>query len=118
MPNIKLALTIEEMDLLKKEAEIEHISVQDYIRYKLFFTRCSQIFTPEEAERRALVKFQEDVLFSLPEVYDDEWGKLDPRMTGVFGRRFRNYLAKTNSRIVYVKKPPKGRRVLYKIEKK
>ena len=58
MPNIKLALTIEEMKLLEKEAEKEHLSVQDFIRYKLFSTRCSQIFTPEEAERRALEKFQ------------------------------------------------------------
>ena len=66
MPNIKLALTIEEMKLLEKEAEKEHLSVQDFIRYKLFSTRCSQIFTPEEAERRALEKFQEEVLFSLP----------------------------------------------------
>ena len=117
MPNIKLALTIEEMKLLEKEAEKEHLSVQDFIRYKLFSTRCSQIFTPEEAEHRALNKFQEEVLFSLPEVYGEEWGQLAPRMTGAFGKRFYHYLKRTHSSIVFVKMTPNRTRALYKIEK-
>ena len=48
MPNIKLALTIEEMKLLEKEAEKEHLSVQDFIRYKLFSTGVLKFLHPKK----------------------------------------------------------------------
>lgn len=50
----------------------------------------------------------------LYQIYGDEWSSLNPRMTGVFGKRLFNYL-KTIASIKFVGMTPDGRRATYKI---
>lgn len=115
MPVLKLSLTEEEEERLLELARAEHLSEQDYIRYVVFGTREPSKFTPEEAERRALEKFTvEDEPFTLPDIYGEEWEELNPRMTGVFGKRFFKYL-KTSDSVEYAGMTPDGRRAIYRI---
>lgn len=116
MPIVKLSLTDEEFRELLKQADGEKMSVQDFIRYKLLSKKNPSIFTPEEAEKRALEKYtREDKPFTLPDIYGEEWEKLDPRMTGVFGKRFYNYL-KTSDLIVFAGMTADRRRATYRIK--
>ena len=116
MPIIKLSLTDEEFAELLKQADGEKMSIQDFIRYKLLSKKNPSIFTPEEAEKRALNKFTaEDEPFTLPDIYGEEWEKLNPRMTGVFGKRFYNYL-KTSDLIEFAGMTADGRRATYRIK--
>lgn len=117
MPVVKLSLAEDEFEELSKLAGDEKMSVQDFIRYKLLSKKNPEIFTPEEAEKRALEKFTaEDEPFTLPDVYGDDWEKLDPRMTGVFGKRFFNYL-KTSKLIEFAGMTAGRRRATYRIRK-
>lgn len=120
MPIIKLSLTEEELDALQnlrgENVETVNMSIQDFIRYKLLGKSNPSIFTPEEAVRRALEKFtKDDEPFSLPDIYASDWSSLNPRMTGVFGKRFFNYL-KNIEAIEYAGMTPDGRRALYRIK--
>lgn len=116
MPVIKLSLTEDEFKDLSRLADGEKMSIQDFIRYKLLDKKNPSIFTPEEAERRALEKFtSEDAAFTLPDVYGEEWSELNPRMTGVFGKRFFNYL-KTSNTIEFAGMTSDGRRATYRVK--
>jgi len=115
MPIIKISLTDEEYQELENLATGEKMSIQDFIRYKMLSQKNPSIFIPEEAVRRALEKFsKEDEPFALPDIYAELWCDLNPRMTGVFGKRFFNYV-KNISEIEYVGMTPDGRRATYKI---
>lgn len=115
MPLIKLSLTEEEFEELQILADKEKMSIQDLIRYKLLSKKNPSIFVPEEAVRRALEKFTvNDGVFTLPDIYGDDWENLEPRMTGVFGKRFFNYLKKIGI-IEYAGMTDDGRRATYKI---
>jgi hypothetical protein len=117
MPVIKLSLTKEEEQKLLELAGAENLSPQDYLRKVVFGTERAAKFTPEEAEKRALEKFTtEDAPFTLPDIYGSEWEELNPRMTGVFGKRFFNYL-KTSDTIEYVGMTSDKRRATYRIRK-
>jgi len=74
--------------------------------------------TPEEAERRAVEKYTaDDEPFTLPDIYQEEWSELNPRMTGVFGKRFFNYLRESESTVVeFAGMTPNGRRATYRIK--
>lgn len=116
MPVLKLSLTKEEEEKLAGLAKDENLSIQDYIRYMIFGIKSPSKFTPEEAERRALEKFTaDDEPFTLPDIYQDEWSELNPRMTGVFGKRFFNYL-KTSDFVEYAGMTQDGRRATYRIK--
>ncbi|GFI12273.1 hypothetical protein IMSAGC007_04753 [Lachnospiraceae bacterium] len=120
MPVIKLSLTEEELvelqNFLVADETTKKMSVQDYIRFKLLGKSNPQIFTPEEALRRALEKFSpEDKPFTLPDIYGDEWASLNPRMTGVFGKKFFNYLKNTESALAYAGMSEDNRRATYRI---
>lgn len=117
MPILKLSLTEEEYEALSELAKEENLSGQDYIRYKVFGKKSPSKFTPEEAEKRALGKFTENnEPFTLPDIYGEEWEELNPRMTGVFGKRFFNYLKSVDS-VEYAGMTVDGRRATYKIKK-
>lgn len=117
MPIIKMSLAENEYTELLELASAEGMTIQDYIRHKLLATKSGTIFTPEEAERRAVEKFSEnDPPFTLPDVYGDEWSELDPHMTGVFGKRFFNYLKKSEN-IEYAGMTTNKRRATYRIKK-
>lgn len=116
MPIVKISFTDEEFRELLKQADGEKMSVQDFIRYKLLSKKNPSIFTPEEAEKRALKKYtSDDKPFTLPDIYGEEWKKLDPRMTGVFGKRFNNYL-KTSDLIAFAGMTADRRRATYRIK--
>lgn len=118
MPILKLSLTKEDDEKLAKLAKEENLSAQDYIRYKVFSVKSPSKFTPEEAERRALEKFSgEDEPFTLPDIYGEEWVELNPRMTGVFGKRFFYYLESVDSPIKFNGMTADRRRSTYKIVK-
>lgn len=122
MPIIKLSLSDDEytqvLRMLGADEMTSKMSVQDFIRYKILGKSNPDIFTPEEAVRRALEKYgSEDEPFTLPDIYGDEWQLLNPRMTGVFGKRFFNYLkADSSSQIEYVGMVDRDRRASYKIK--
>ena len=116
MPLIKLSLTDEEFEELQKLADVEKMSIQDLIRYKLLLKKNPAIFVPEEAVARALEKFTtDDEPFTLPDIYGEAWSNLNPHMTGVFGKRFFNYL-KTIDSIEYAGMTLDGRRATYRIK--
>ena len=86
-------------------------------RYKLLAKKSPSMFTPEEAVQRALQKFTpEDPPFTLPDIYEDAWFDLAPRMTGVFGKRFFNHVATLDS-IQFAGMTSDGRRATYRITK-
>jgi len=115
MPVVKISLTKEEYQQLENLATVEKMSIQDFIRYKMLSHKNPSIFVPEEAVRRALEKFsKEDEPFTLPHIYDELWRDLNPRMTGVFGKRFFNYI-KNISEIEFAGMTQDGRRATYKI---
>lgn len=121
MPVIKISLTEEELvelqNLLAADETTEKMSVQDFIRFRLLGKSNPQIFTPEEAVRRALEKFSpEDKPFTLPDIYGDEWASLNPRMTGVFGKKFFNYLKNKESALLYAGMSEDNRRATYRIK--
>lgn len=65
-------------------------SLQDYIRSVLFPGQIT--ITPLDAVQRALQKYQKGELFSVPEIYGDEWN-LPNGMAGQFGRKFFNLVS-------------------------
>ena len=86
MPVIKISLTEEEFRELEALAAKENMSVQN------------------------------DPPFTLPDIYGDAWFDLPPRMTGVFGKRFFNYVA-TVDFIQFAGMTPNHRRASYRITK-
>lgn len=85
----KFSLNEQYSKKLEKLAEEDGITVQDYIRKKLF--DIENIFTPKEAVERALKKYKKGETFTIPKLYGDEW-ELPRGVAGVFGRRFFNYV--------------------------
>lgn len=119
MPVIKISLTEEEFSELEALAAKEKMSIQDLFRYKTLANakKNPAMFTPEEAVKRALEKFSaEDPPFTLPDIYGEAWLDLNPRMTGVFGKRFFNYTAAIDA-IQFVGMTPNNRRAVYRIAK-
>ena len=120
MPIVKISLTEEEMtevlNLRDSEDVTKDMTVQDFFRFKLLEKRNPSMFTPEEAVSRALEKFTvEDAPFTLPDIYGDEWLSLNPRMTGVFGKRFFKYVENLES-IEYHGMSEDSRRATYIIK--
>lgn len=90
MPTVKFSLNDEYFKKLEKAAEDKGMTIQDYIRYKLF--DLNTIFTVEEAVRRVQTGDYKDKTFSLPDLYGDSW-TLERGMAGVFGKNFYNYIS-------------------------
>lgn len=115
MPVVKLTLSEEYYKKLSEMANVKNMSIQDFIRDKLFDE--DTIFTPEEAIRRALDgRFSDGREFALPNIYGaDDWTiKRGP--AGVFGKRFYNYIMDGDTRIEFVGMDKYGRRAMYKIK--
>lgn len=115
MSVVKFSISDEWMARLEKEAAQANMTVQDYVRYKLFGgaeTVPQTIFTPEEAVRRALEKYDPGDYFTIPELYDEEWTLTRETGAGIFGRKFYDY-TKGRTDIEWVRR--KGRHAQYKI---
>lgn len=89
MPVIKFSVSEEYYQKLVEMAEEQGVSIQDVIRNKLF--DITTIYTPEEAVKRALNKYQPGDTFTLPLLYEGEWN-LKRGESGVFGKQFFNYV--------------------------
>ncbi|MGP1569366.1 MAG: DUF1413 domain-containing protein [Eubacteriales bacterium] len=76
---------------LETAAENKGMTIQDYIRYKLF--NQNTIFTVAEAVRRVQTGSFKNKTFSLPDLYGNEW-ILDRGRAGVFGKNFFNHIVK------------------------
>ncbi len=114
MAVIKISIPDDVLDKIRVLAEKEYMSVQDYFRYKT----CGIIpdkFDVEEAYEKALAKYKTGDVFTLPDIYGDEWSKLAPRMTGIFGKRFFNYV-ETKDEIEFVGMSDDRRRATYRIK--
>ena len=93
MATIRFDLNKEYCQKLKNDAKEKHMSLQDYIRFKLF--GLTTIFSVDEAVRRTQAgdfanteKYPDG--FTLPDVYGDEW-TIERGPAGVFGKNFYNY---------------------------
>lgn len=115
MATIKFSLNDEYYRKLEAAAENRGMTVQDYIRYKLF--ALNTIFTVEEAVRRVQVGDFKDKTFSLPDLYGDAW-TLERGVAGVFGKNFYNYIfAHSELGIRALGYDKKTRREIYTYEK-
>ena len=90
MPVVKISFSDERHQKLVELAKEQGISVQDYIRNQLFGDHAA--FTPAEAVDKALQKYGSGDLFTLPELYGEEW-TIRRGFAGVFGKQFFNYVA-------------------------
>ncbi|WML44680.1 hypothetical protein [Neobacillus sp. PS3-40] len=117
MPIVKLTLNDEYYVKLKKMAQSEQKSIQDYIRDTIF--QIDTIFTPEEAVKRIREgNFEIDDEFELPDVYGEDW-IIERGPAGVFGKKFFNYVnAYPDLGIKFKGMGKYGRRAVYRIVKK
>lgn len=115
---IKLSFTKEEFESISARAKEMNMSEQDYLRFLAFGKRPPEIFTPENAVRLAKEKFTADdeEPFYLTDLYPEEWAKLG-RMSGIFGKRFFNYITENEVGIEFAG-IGKYRRASYRIVKK
>lgn len=90
MPTIKFSLNDDYYRKLVGVAADKGMTIQDYIRYKLF--DLNTIFTVEEAVRRVQTGNYTNQTFSLPDLYGDAW-TLERGIAGVFGKNFYNYIS-------------------------
>ena len=64
MPVVKFSLSDEYYEKLEEMAMNDGVSIQDYVRNRLF--NLKTIFTPAEAVERALKKYKKGDTFTLP----------------------------------------------------
>lgn len=109
----KFSLDEEYSQKLDNMAREAGVSVQDFIRSKLFSLTTS--FTPVEAVDRALQKYQKGEQFTLPQIYDEDW-TIKRGVAGTFGKAFFNYVAEECSdKIRFVGMTNHGRHAQYEI---
>lgn len=89
MATFRFDLNEEYSKRLEKLAEDAHMNIQDYIRYKIF--NKTTIFTVNEAVNRIQNGNFENIEFTLPDVYGDEW-TIERGPAGVFGKNFYNHI--------------------------
>lgn len=113
MPIVKISLNDAYYGKLTELAKEQGISIQDYIRNQIFGDTVT--FTPVEAVARALNKYSSGDLFTLPELYGDEW-TIKRGVAGVFGKQFFSYvLDNCDDKIKFVGMTDYGRHAQYKI---
>lgn len=90
MPTVRFALNDEYYSRLENDAQNAHMNIQDYIRFKLFNE--TTIFTVDEAVRRIKEGNFENIEFTLPDVYGDDWTISREDGAGALGKSFFNYI--------------------------
>lgn len=114
MPVVKLTLSEDYYKKLSKMAKGKNMSIQDFIRDKLFDE--DTIFTPKEAVKRALDgRFSDKREFSLPDIYGDDW-TIERGPAGVFGKKFFNYVMDNDTDVEFVSMDKYGRRAMYRLK--
>lgn len=92
MPTVRFALNDEYYTRLENDAKDAHMNIQDYIRFKLFNERT--IFTVDEAVRRIKEGNWENIEFTLPDVYGDDWTISREDGAGALGKNFFDHITK------------------------
>ena len=92
MPTVRFALNDEYYTRLENDAKDAHMNIQDYIRFTLFNERT--IFTVDEAVRRIKEGNWENIEFTLPDVYGDDWTMSREDGAGALGKYFFNHITK------------------------
>lgn len=91
MPTVRFALNDEYYARLENDAQNANMNIQDYIRFKLFNE--TTIFTVDEAVKRIQNGKFEDIEFTLPDVYGDDWTMSREDGAGALGKYFFNYIS-------------------------
>ncbi len=90
MPTYRFDLNQEYSDRLETEAAEMRMTVQEYIRYKLFGE--TTIFSIDELVKRIKGGDFLNKEFTVPDAYsDEEWSKIDRGNAGVLGKNFYNH---------------------------
>ena len=91
MPTYRFDLNEEYGKRLKKNAEDSMMTVQDYIRSRLFPSE--SIFTVLELVKRIKATGPSEK-FTIPDLYsDEEWSRVDRAVAGVLGKNFYKYIS-------------------------
>lgn len=90
MATFRFDLNDEYSKKLKTLAEDKRMSIQDFIRYKIFDE--TTIFTIDEAVTRIQNGNYKDKEFTLPDVYGDDWTMSREDGAGALGKNFFNYI--------------------------
>ena len=88
----RFALDKELAAQLEADAKEAALTLQDYIRWRIFPDAPVNIFSPQEAVRRAREKYQKGDTFTLPDLYGEDWA-LSKGIAGAFGKYFNEYIA-------------------------
>lgn len=90
MPTVRFSLNDEYYTRLENDAKDAQMNIQDYIRFKLFNERT--IFTVDEAVRRIKEGNWQNIEFTLPDVYGDDWTISREDGAGALGKSFFNHI--------------------------
>lgn len=91
MPTIRFDLNEQYAARLERDANAMHMSIQDYIRSRLFDD--TTIFTVDEAIRRIRNGHFQNTEFTLPDVYGTSWTITKEMGAGALGKSFYNYIS-------------------------
>ena len=87
MPTFRFDLNDEYSKKLEEAAATKRMSIQEYIRYKLF--NKTTIFSVDEVIKRIQAGGFEGKEFTVPDVFsDEEWSQIDRGNAGVLGKNF------------------------------
>jgi len=117
MATFRFDLNQEYGERLVAEAAKKRMSIQEYIRYKLFGELT--IFTVDEIINRIQDGDYTNKEFTVPDVFtEDEWALIDRGNAGVLGKNFYNYITEhPELGIRYVTNRTIKRRAVYIYEK-
>ena len=114
MPTYRFDLNEEYGKRLEKEAEDSEMTVQDYIRFRLFPSE--NIFTVLELVKRIKAKGPSEK-FTIPDLYsDEEWSRVDRSVAGCLGKNFYKFISHSDLGISLVPNCRINRRAVYSYE--
>ncbi|MBD5139142.1 MAG: hypothetical protein HDT24_07525 [Ruminococcus sp.] len=100
MPVIKFSVSDDDYKKIEEKANAQKMRITEFVRSAVLDT--PSIFTPVEAEKRALERFAPGVEFTLPQAYkSEEWEGIGT-YAGVFGTNFYHYVTKYSNKIEFV----------------
>lgn len=115
MPIIKISVDEQTYALLSSMAKEKGVSIQDLIRNKMLGQQTTE-FIPATAVQRVFLKYNIGDLFTIPELFGEEWLVMKRGFAGVFGKQFFNYVAENFSdKIQFVGMTNRGRHAQYKV---
>lgn len=100
MATFRFDLNDEYSKKLEDAAAEKRMSIQEYIRYKLFNE--TTIFSVDEVLKRIHTGDFEGKEFTVPDVFtDEEWSQIDRGNAGVLGKNFYNHITENPDLGIY-----------------